>query len=67
MAAGSTDNAIDSEMLERMARVARGLPGHLVSLQGAAMARDAGGAEEPQLRVDGVTAAEILDRYERLE
>jgi hypothetical protein len=64
MDSGSSNKAIDSDMLERMARVARGLPGHLVSLAGAAGSSD---EEQPELRVDGVEAAEILDRYQRLE
>lgn len=52
---------IDAEMLERMARIARDLPGHTVSLD----AEDTFVVppdSEPVLRIDGVAADEVLER-----
>jgi hypothetical protein len=58
--------AIDAEMLERMARVARGFPGCTVSMD-ADEAEDVEGAgdgpvSEPVLRVEGVIVADLLAR-----
>jgi hypothetical protein len=48
---------IDADMLERMARIARDLPGHTVSLD-SEVARPPD--SEPVLRIDGVAADEVL-------
>jgi hypothetical protein len=53
---------IDADTLERMARIARGFPGRTVSV---AMAAE--GAQRTQLRIDGVAAAEIVERCEHDE
>ncbi len=50
---------IDAEMLERMARIARDLPGHTVSLDSA---YELPPDSEPVLRIDGVSAEEVLER-----
>ncbi len=52
---------IDAEMLERMARIARDLPGHTVSLD-ADEAFEAPPDSEPVLKIDGVAAEEVLER-----
>jgi hypothetical protein len=69
-------SSIDAEQLERIARIARGLPGRLVSVKQQVPRRrllteDAGrsagegrAALPPMLRIDGVAANEILARYE---
>lgn len=61
-----TATGIDAEMLERMARIARDLPGHTVSLDsddGFELPPDS----DPILRIDGVVADEILERcYDEL-
>jgi hypothetical protein len=65
------DNCIEPAMLERMGRIARVLPGHLVSV-------DRGDTPEPSdvfeadyepppdsgvvLRIDGIMAEELVDR-----
>ncbi len=59
---------IQPAMLERMARIALELPGHLVSVDGAEVSPD----DEPEmspppasgvvLRIDGVVAEELFDR-----
>lgn len=54
---------IDSDTLERMARIARGLPGRTISV---AMADDAP-PSSAVLRIDGVAAAEIVERCEHEE
>ncbi len=52
---------IDAEMLERMARIARDLPGRTVSLD-SEEAFQAPPDSEPVLKIDGVVADEILER-----
>ena len=65
--------AIDAEMLERLARIARGLPGHVISVD----AHDRAEADltpptappedgDPVVRIDGVVAREILEHYQQL-
>jgi hypothetical protein len=56
---------IDAEMLERMARIARDLPGHTISLDsdpGLEAYFEAPPDSEPTLKIDGVIAEEILER-----
>jgi hypothetical protein len=62
----SRPDTIDGELLERMGRIARGLPGHTVSVAGAEIEVDPD-TEPPResgpvLKIDGVVADEILDR-----
>ena len=45
---------IDAALLERMERIARGFPGHIVSV-------DERPEEAPVLRIDGIHAKEIAD------
>ena len=60
--------SIGAELLERMARIARGLPGHIVSVETGALRSPAsfegvnsnGG---PVLLIDGVDAARLFERY----
>jgi hypothetical protein len=65
--------AIDADLLERLARIARGLPGHVVSVD----AEDCGEVErwsrqvpddttDPVVRIDGVVARHILEHYQQL-
>lgn len=67
-AARSASAAIDERTLERIERIARGLPGHVVSV-GADEANVLGSPDEPApdsepvLRIDGVDALEIIERY----
>lgn len=61
-----TSSGIDAEMLERMARIARDLPGHTVSLD-KDDALELPPESEPILRIDGVVAEDILERcYDEL-
>lgn len=53
---------IDAEMLERMARIARDLPGHTVSLDSDDASFETPPESEPVLKIDGVVADEILER-----
>jgi hypothetical protein len=65
-------DSIDAEMLERMARVARGFPGCTVSLDadevqpvndaGVDPGADDGPISQPVLRVDGVIIEDLLAR-----
>ena len=52
---------IDAEMLERMARIARDLPGHTVSVD-TQLDFEAPPDSDPILRIDGVVAEEVLER-----
>ncbi len=52
---------IDADMLERMARIARDLPGHTVSLD-AEDAAELPPESQPMLRIDGVAAEDFLER-----
>jgi len=60
-------SVIDAELLERMARIARGLPGHVVSVDGEELVDDWGDTLEPppesqpMLRIDGVAVVDIID------
>lgn len=65
--------AIDADLLERMARIARGLPGHVVSVDAddpgevTLWPNDGGAAAlDPVVRIDGVVAREILEHYQQL-
>ncbi len=65
--------AIDADLLERMARIARGLPGHMVSVDAGDdgeinlwPTEDAERNNDPVVRIDGVVAREILEHYQRL-
>ena len=44
---GIEQGVIDPELLERMARIARGLPGHVVSVDGEELVDDWGDTLEP--------------------
>lgn len=77
---GLSPSSIDASQLERIARIARSLPGRLVSVKQRAVRRRPPGAavrsaargpaggpqagQPPLLRIDGVAATEILARYE---
>lgn len=52
---------IDAEMLERMARIARDLPGHTISVDNDDTFKPPPDSE-PVLKIDGVLAEEILER-----
>jgi hypothetical protein len=64
-------SAIDAELLERMARIARGLPGRTVSADGGifegriCIEEDLHSDLESAavLRIDGVVVAEILEQH----
>ncbi len=74
---GISPSPIDAAQLERIARIARGLPGRLVSVkQQEARRRLTTGdpvpsagerrtALPPLLRIDGVAATDILARYDQ--
>lgn len=62
-AVDAEEGLIDPEMLERMARIARVLPGRVVSLEPRSAPRDRESA--PVVCIDGVAANEIAARYER--
>jgi len=77
---GVSHLSIDADQLERMARIARSLPGRLVSVrqrgggrhtprsghqsQASLVPGASPAVPPPLLRIDGVAAAEILARYE---
>ncbi len=74
---GVSPSPIDADQLERIARIARGLPGRLVSVKQRVARGRAPVASEPSrssrgpqavllplLRIDGVAATEILARYD---
>jgi len=54
-----TVTGIDPQQLERMLRIALGLPGRVVSLERAPEPEKAA----PVLHIDGVRAADIIDKY----
>jgi hypothetical protein len=58
------ERPIDSALLERMGRIARGLPGHVVSVGSDETAVDEPPESGPILRVDGVVAGEVLAQLE---
>ena len=56
---------IDSDLLERMSRIARGLPGHVVSVDSDELVVSESPPESgPVLRIDGVAADEILHHWD---
>jgi hypothetical protein len=76
---GESLSSIDATQLERIARIARSLPGRVVSVKHRAVRQrrptmgdssaEAGvsagqAAPAPLLRIDGVAATEIVARYE---
>ena len=55
-----TKMAIDAETLERMARIARGFVGRTISVRSTPRDRS---SSDCTIRIDGVSAAELLDGY----
>jgi hypothetical protein len=58
------EQAIDPTLLERMGRIARGLPGHVVSVDRDEESFEAPPESRPILRIDGVVVGEILAQLE---